>query len=535
MDNLVSNSDRASTFSEAFVSTWNDLRQLKESLAIVNATVATQSTQIQRVEESLEERMRSIDWSCYTQELNKACEEIKEWRESIEGERSSFISVLKQEMEDMVFERFRNLHATVDALQNSLPLLRSVSENAEVEAALFGRLGRLETQFHQMSTASMERPECAAHGQHHRPNHDPKEGLYVSHEALRSEMTAAHEHMATECNSCLHELRHDLVAECNSRRVAVSELSNRLEHCGSYGDTDALKRVAAMESRVTSGFSDLQHQLNALDSESKERVIAIKDLSGRLETMSDFRERESDMLRSLHRFEALNKRLLQATSVQIPPVASHGNVEATPRQQSGRDISPSLTRQQSGREISHSSPATHQHRPHTGTNNDSSGRETSPFSSPMARHSRPATFANHASDVDGRNVSPSLTRSTHHSIPIAFPSVVSGGDGRDVSPSSPSRHSQQSRLRTVSDNAGGVHSRDEVFSLQHRCPEGIVTPRFISTREPSAATGSARWPTNESVNQKTQSGSSSNFSGGSPSAATNITGAHWVETRKPSK
>lgn len=93
--------------------------------------VATETGFRERLEADFENRMKSVDWQCYSQELAEACDELQQWRDGIEAERTFFKQSLKKDLEQEleVSEKFDSLRkAVADESNRSAEAVRQLEQ-----------------------------------------------------------------------------------------------------------------------------------------------------------------------------------------------------------------------------------------------------------------------------------------------------------------------------------------------------------------------------------------------------------------------
>jgi len=82
-----------------------EVENIRSLFLQLDSKVSAESNLRQTLEADFEDRMRSVDWQCYSQELAAACEELQQWRDGIEADRSAFKASLKQELQQELSER----------------------------------------------------------------------------------------------------------------------------------------------------------------------------------------------------------------------------------------------------------------------------------------------------------------------------------------------------------------------------------------------------------------------------------------------
>lgn len=342
-----------SSLSQAVTSSRNDLLDLKDFVLQLDARVTGQKNVVQDLEARFREHVSNVDWTTYTQELSKACQEIKEWRESIENERKGFVSSMKEELQDSMSDRFHDLTSVKEAVQTldtAMLELRRVCGSSDIEKALFERVGLLEHHLQDLASAVISESKVHGEAQHEEVSDQCGEILnskgdvsseqqqqvdgtskmdilelsyrlskadlrMASLETLNAQLAAAQEQTSQEIskfNSSLQGLQHDLVTECNLRRTSILELSNRLESPtsplgrtrGPSGGDDA-DRVSSATASIVSELVALQQQFrHGLECEAKERADAISNLSGKLDVVVDGQSLQNSMLQSLQNSES---------------------------------------------------------------------------------------------------------------------------------------------------------------------------------------------------------------------------------------
>jgi chromosome segregation ATPase len=343
----------------------------------IDSKVDSETALRKSLQADFESRMKCVDWQCYSEELGAACEELQEWRDKIEADRTFFKSSLSKEIEGSLSDRIDDVRRLVaeeskvkDEIVKRLETqCQEVSHNLNVEMASRSSYSKsineiLEVQGDErnrlVACFNTERAEVQALNDkivtfarevqdiknsvaagnvslvsipkteaNLQQSEEPQDRSNASQEALAQEVNKLKDQvkqtppLLLELTMQLHQLQQGLSGEKDERNIALENLSRKLDLVGTVYNLDSAQGKAENGGQGSQRHDEqLRLIFDKLDSLANDQLSVLREqvanCSKQLSMEQAERKSDSEMVWSS--MQNLHGHLVQFIS-QPPPTA----------------------------------------------------------------------------------------------------------------------------------------------------------------------------------------------------------------------